>query len=391
MANQATKLPPAPMTGQRRANIRALEELGVVRGADGRFTGSVPPTPDPDAPPPVVGDLQQRPEAMEVIQQGNPFFREDPPTGLEDMGGDDEPFQELEGDGGEESQLDAPLGPPDPELAGQGAEGQGHDWAKREADAKAEQRRLSKQQQRLKKMEEDLRKQEQNVNGRLAELDVQAAAIAELMSKFDGSKAIPVDLSSVPEIAEYRANYPGLIKVIEAYTAPMGSISSRLDAIEGYMQSMLQGTLQTKATAVISSVEQVYPKAKETVKSQDFVDWVKAQPAGIRAQIVNIVDHTAQHTVEDALWVLDQYHAAKGQPRATGAGAAPAARRTPGDSLPATRGGSGGPGPSGPQLTPLTPQEIANYSALVNEAARRGPAALAFLKQRRELAFKRRF
>ncbi len=376
-----------PMSAQRRQNLEALKRMGVVRSDDGRFQGAIPPTQDP--PPNDPGGSDPSPEAMGINQPGSPFFREGLDDPNADMGGGDDP-EMIGGDPGLE--VDGELGdePLNPEAGfdlgeERRTEEQEHDWQKREADAKAEQRRLSKQQKRLNSLEESLK-------GRLAELDLQTAAFAELMSKFDGSKVVPVDLEAVPEVSEYRKNYPGLIKVLEAYTAPVASLMGRVDAMEQYFKDSMEGTLKTRASTVIGGVEQVYPDAKQIVATPEFVNWIKAQPQAIRQQMVSIIDHTAQHSVEDALWVLDQYHASKGAPRPQANGNAPAnRRRTPGDSMPSTSGGSAGSGgPRGAQLTPLSPQEIAQYGALVAQAGQRGPKALELLKARRELTFRRR-
>lgn len=202
-------------------------------------------------------------------------------------------------------------------------------------------------------------------------------------------------VKSDPEVAEFYGDYPQFGMVIDKM---IGAAIARIERTEKGLLDTIQGLQkminEQKGDAVINRILSTRHDAEAIAQSPEFRNWLSALPPAVKTQYSNIIYSTSDYTAEDALWVLDQYDAARGAgPRTTETPAgttrtisAPPAQRMPGDALPTFRRGGAAPGANGvptQQIKPFSRSEFQSYGQLMGMA--RDKATRDVLNQRLQL------
>lgn len=273
-------------------------------------------------------------------------------------------------DEGQNLEVEAPL----PE-----AQGRAKGLEKREQDAREAQRRMESARGALKEILEEANE-----------------AIARLATLRNGVELrIPeMNPATQEEVEEYRRLYPTEHAVMESLVKPLYEALQQVHAhVLSLVDSMADSARAKASRSSISAVQHYVPSAKQIVASEGFRTWIQGLPGAIGRLYIDVVNRTPNYEPGDILKMFKDYEDATGV-------AVFANDWIPGDELgfqggvqqqsavrpnqgprklDRGRGGySGGAMPQRPRqgqgqarpdaLTPLSPEEMANFRSLMANA-----------------------
>lgn len=243
--------------------------------------------------------------------------------------------------------------------------------AKREHDARAAQREMSKTQLKLEKTLNE-------VNKRFGDLDDQIQKLAALQNSVGH---VPVDLNPADEavVSQYREDYPEAVSVMEAIVAPVYNMLSQVkDQVNGVIQRQGEFFSRMKEDEVFGSIYSKIPKeqVQAITDSPEFISWLSDKPKSKRDLYVDVLNNTSKYAAEDALDIFQEYAKDTGADIGVNGSRPKTKRETPPmDAYPALRSGSALPEARRPQRTvddiantPLSQEEMANFKDLLEAA-----------------------
>ena len=333
--------PSRPISASDKERIEELKAMGITLDANGNPTGDpFQGTPTPGASPDDLGleEDDDPPEPFARLQEDDP----------EPLPGDDPAAQ---------------IQDPEPEPATpRGLE-------KREQDARKAQSEMSKTEARLKILEANLNQKADSIDAQLQQLAALQATVGTLPADLD-----PADAST---LAQWREDQPELIQVMHALIAPYHqAIGQMREQVTGLTRQLGEFLSKTKSNEVLGQLYGKVPKEKlEALQGEPkFIDWLSRKPERKRAIYLDYMVNTSRYTPDDVLDMLDEFSLATGYD--LGMKTAPAKPERPAPpSAPRLRSGSALPEPEAPrrpdpnaELTPLSPDEMANISDLLGKA-----------------------
>jgi len=335
-------------------NLDSLKALGIdvdpatgeVKSADGVFEGSATPfdqDPDESIGPEVV--------SVSTTQTIMPLEQDDEYL-------DDEALPEETS--AEQSQDTTP-------KVKQTEEG----LEKREADARKAQAEMSKTQVKLEKTLGE-------VNKRFSDLEIQ---IQKLLALQTAVGSLPTALSPADEetVAQYRADFPEPVSVMEALVAPLHAAVVQL---QNKLDTVLERESQKEGDKIFAEIYSKIPKSKvETVTGSDeFRDWLDTLTPATQRLYASILQDTVNYTPQDAIGIFKHYSRDTGCNLGLEDGNKASSNKTPQtprmDAAPVIKPGSPLPVTHRTQQnevslenTPLSMQELTSFASLIQKAA----------------------
>ena len=166
-----------------------------------------------------------------------------------------------------------------------------------------------------------LREQYNSLHGRLAPVQQENARLRERLGNtaqpaqpahsappVAGTPPSPVDfnLSDVEEFKEFQDAFPDEAKALEAVFARQGQsisyLQQQLGGVSQGLQDMQQSSFNQLRESEIGRLAAAHADWATVRPSQDFNDWLQAQPAAI-GQLAN------SPKADDCIWLLDRYKA----------------------------------------------------------------------------------
>jgi hypothetical protein len=308
-----------------RAGFTRDPETGAMVASEAVFEGGEPTTADPGNP---FGS-EGRVETVQTIIPGAQDRLEP------DDGGEDLPSEEL--------------AEPEPDAGGKPKSGDQTEegLAKREADARAAQREMSKAKAKLDATLE-------SVNRRISELDEKIEQLSTLQV---AAGPVPMDLDPASQevVNQWRQDESTkeAMQVMDAMVAPLYQIVGDLrEAVNGITRKQGEFFAKTKEAEVFGGIYEKIPQAqvKQITESDTFLDWLGNKPPKKSALYVDVLNHTAKYTPEEALDIFREFSLETGTD--IGLAKPPKPRREP---PPVDMGVSPRTGSALPEATPALP------------------------------------
>ncbi len=275
------------VSDRHRENAEKLRKLESELG----LTDTPTPVPDPDP--------QQDPNSEDPVADPVPDPGQEPPA--------DDPQPEPPA-GDPEPVVDTP--PTPSKKPGE------HDWAKREADAKEAQRKLSVERNKLDQTIRDMEarakaqeEQQKRINDMLAQIDAKLAAPTPTpafeMPKFEPDEDIAALERDLPEVSKLTdAKTKQLLTPLLQKLEAMEKKERDRDVLAAKAEEdrkLAEG--QRQAEALMGEIQKEHPDAFEVASSADFQEWLDKQPPSWKDIVVN----TYKYTAKDASYVLGEY------------------------------------------------------------------------------------
>lgn len=287
MALRQSRTPSHLQANQDKVNV-GLQTLGL-QPDPGAMQGGDRPTDDQDGLP-----LNPEPGTLETVATVDPFKKL--------------------GDGPDDLETPEDLSASQDDGLGTGEEGELHGPAKREADARAAQREMSKTQVKLDKTVKQIETMMSDLGDRQGRLE---ETIQRLSTMRAATGEVPADITPASdEVMEvWKQDYGEALSVIDARVAPLyaevSKFGARIDELAGMLERI---RLTSKTQEIETEVYSKIPKAtlKRVVESDAFVTWFKDQSPEYQVVIRNAVEKTTTVHPKTTLKVFRDFSADTG-------------------------------------------------------------------------------